>query len=141
MRLAAYLKGTNDEIMDFLITAVTADTAVTDEQKRVLKVDKILLKRYIEKKLGIELFFDRLDYESDNRSDSKKPVTHPVELINCQYCGALCLNVDNFCQSCSAKLKEVCDCWVKKKPYNCGYDKCPGLQLIVEEIKAMKKSM
>ncbi len=56
MRLGAYLKGTNDEILDFLITAATADTAVTDEQKQVLKVDNILLKRYIEKKLGIELF-------------------------------------------------------------------------------------
>ncbi len=56
MRLGAYLKGTNDEILDFLITAATADTAVTDEQKRVLKADNILLKHYIEKKLGIELF-------------------------------------------------------------------------------------
>lgn len=37
----------------------------------------------------------------------------------------------NFCSKCGRKLKETCDCWVKKEPYNCGYDHCPGYRLLV----------
>ncbi len=31
------------------------------------------------------------------------------------------------------KLKEVCDCWIKKEPYNCGQEKCPGYRLFAVE--------
>ena len=39
----------------------------------------------------------------------------------------------NFCEMCGAKLKDICDCWVKKEPYNCRQEKCPGYRLLVEE--------
>lgn len=39
----------------------------------------------------------------------------------------------NFCALCATKLKEVCDCWIKKEPYNCEQEKCPGYRLYVLE--------
>lgn len=38
---------------------------------------------------------------------------------------------DNFSTSTGQKLNETCNkCWVKgNKPYNCGFDKCPGYRL------------
>ena len=41
----------------------------------------------------------------------------------------------NFCEHCGAKLKAICDCWVLKKKYNCGFDKCKGYKLLIECIK------
>lgn len=41
----------------------------------------------------------------------------------------------NFCGACGAKLKEICDCWVLKKKYNCGHEKCKGYQLHIEILK------
>lgn len=42
----------------------------------------------------------------------------------------------NFCGGCGEKLKDFCDCWVKKEPYNCGQNLCPGYGLfLLEEIK------
>lgn len=43
--------------------------------------------------------------------------------------------VKNFCSKTGTKIKGRCNyCWVKKKPYNCGFDKCPGLKLYISEI-------
>lgn len=45
----------------------------------------------------------------------------------------------NFCPRCGKKRQEVCNpCWVKNKPYNCGYDKCPGRKLFEIE-RCMKR--
>ena len=52
--------------------------------------------------------------------------------MKCPVCGAKEQN-GNFCSECSTKLKEVCDCWVKKEPYNCEQEKCPGYRLYVLE--------
>lgn len=40
----------------------------------------------------------------------------------------------NFSPSTGKKLHEVCpNCWVKNKPYKCGFDKCPGYKLLLIE--------
>lgn len=49
--------------------------------------------------------------------------------MKCKHCGAKCFNSANFCNICGSKLKEICNCWIKKEPYNCGADKCPGYKL------------
>lgn len=49
--------------------------------------------------------------------------------MNCKKCGTENLAEANFCRKCGAKLREVCDCWIKKEPYNCGQGKCPGYGL------------
>lgn len=36
----------------------------------------------------------------------------------------------NFCKKCGTKLKSKCNCWVLKKEYNCGSEKCPGYNLL-----------
>lgn len=41
----------------------------------------------------------------------------------------------NFCEHCGEKLKEVCDCWVLKKKYNCGLAECKGHQFFIEGLK------
>lgn len=51
-----------------------------------------------------------------------------MERVTCPHCGAV-VRRGNFCSRCSGKLVEVCDCWVKKKAYNCGRDECPGIRL------------
>ena len=35
----------------------------------------------------------------------------------------------NFCPHCGKKINPVCNCWVKKEPFNCGQEKCPGYGL------------
>ena len=52
--------------------------------------------------------------------------------MECPHCGVQNESDANFCHMCSAKLREVCDCWVKKEPYNCGQDQCPGYRLFLE---------
>lgn len=49
--------------------------------------------------------------------------------MKCKHCGAEIPDSVNFCPYCSKKVKEVCNCWIKKEPYNCGFDKCPGYRL------------
>mgnify|MGYP005805205265 CR=1 FL=1 len=44
-------------------------------------------------------------------------------------CGQRITYNSNFCPACGRKLKELCDCWVKKEPYNCGQSICPGYRL------------
>lgn len=57
-----------------------------------------------------------------------------MESVTCPHCGAV-VRRGNFCSRCSGKLVEVCDCWVKKKTYNCGRDECPGIRLHLLEIE------
>lgn len=47
----------------------------------------------------------------------------------CSHCGREQPAGTNFCGYCGNKVSEICDCWVKEKPYNCGLDKCPGIRL------------
>ncbi len=48
------------------------------------------------------------------------------ENMECKKCKTECSDNANFCENCGSKLKETCDCWIKKEPYNCGEEKCPG---------------
>ena len=49
--------------------------------------------------------------------------------VRCPACEACCEADANFCRSCGAKIRGVCDCWIMKEPYNCGQSKCPGYRL------------
>ncbi len=49
--------------------------------------------------------------------------------MQCKSCGFQNSEQANFCSKCGKKLREVCDCWIKKEPYNCGQDQCPGYRL------------
>ena len=51
----------------------------------------------------------------------------------CPKCGATTETQANFCPLCGRKLRETCDCWIKKKPYNCGQGECPGYRLFQRE--------
>ena len=51
-----------------------------------------------------------------------------MEETKCNKCGCKNYNA-NFCERCGNKLKEVCNCWIKKEPYNCGEKKCPSYRL------------
>lgn len=53
--------------------------------------------------------------------------------MKCRKCGKSVKANDNFCQHCGAKLKAVCDCWIKKGSYDCGKSNCPGYELFKEE--------
>ncbi len=52
----------------------------------------------------------------------------------CEACGAENTKDANFCRMCATKLNPVCNCWVKKEPYNCGQDQCPGHRLLLAEM-------
>ena len=52
-----------------------------------------------------------------------------VRKIKCQKCGAEIDEKANFCAYCGTKLKEVCNCWMKKNSYNCGESNCLGYKL------------
>lgn len=55
-----------------------------------------------------------------------------MECYKCRY-----KNDDNanFCVICGNKLKEICNCWIKKEPYNCGEQKCPSYRLYKKIIE------
>ena len=57
-------------------------------------------------------------------------------MIVCPNCGQE-VEDGNFCSVCAWKLKDVCDCWVKKQPHDCGREFCPGLGLLVEDFKVI----
>ena len=40
----------------------------------------------------------------------------------------------NFCTGCRRKMVETCECWVLKRQYNCGFDKCPGHAVKVKAV-------
>ena len=46
----------------------------------------------------------------------------------CPHCGAE-IQSGNFCSACGGKLVKVCDCSFLGKPFDCGYDKCPGFEI------------
>ena len=48
--------------------------------------------------------------------------------MKCKKCGTE-NEKSNFCKNCGNKLKKICDCWIKKKPYNCGEETCPSYRL------------
>lgn len=50
--------------------------------------------------------------------------------MKCRRCGNVDLKEnDNFCKKCGNKLRETCDCWIKKDSYNCNESSCPGYGL------------
>ncbi len=56
--------------------------------------------------------------------------------IECSLCGTDNDIEANFCRGCGEKLKDFCNCWIKKGPYNCGQTLCPGYSLLLlEKIK------
>lgn len=59
-----------------------------------------------------------------------------MEETKCSDCGKLNPAEYNFCKYCGKKLVEICDCWVKEKPYNCGQSKCPGRRLFLIEKRS-----
>lgn len=65
--------------------------------------------------------------------------SHEREKVKCPKCNVEVID-GNFCEHCGAKLKEVCDCWVLKKKYNCGFDECKGYKLLIDRIKGKEFS-
>ena len=51
----------------------------------------------------------------------------------CKNCGYKNKKEANFCIVCGTRLKKLCNCWVKKEPYDCGQDKCPGIKLFLKK--------
>lgn len=42
----------------------------------------------------------------------------------------------NFNQHTGEKNNSICtNCWIKHRPYDCGYEECPGYKLIIEDVK------
>lgn len=58
--------------------------------------------------------------------------------MTCPNCKSEIFDKDNFCAHCGKKLKDACNCWVKKQDnYNCGESSCPGYGLFrIEKLKA-----
>ena len=49
--------------------------------------------------------------------------------MKCKTCGNEISAEVNFCRFCGAKQNAICNCWLKKEPYDCGQEKCPGYKL------------
>ncbi len=49
--------------------------------------------------------------------------------MECNHCGHKNRDNANFCTKCGMKLNDICQCWVKKEPYNCNNKTCPGYRL------------
>jgi len=61
-----------------------------------------------------------------------KPIAKPVPINSDDIISDVIefWSTPNFCSDTGKKLTETCKCWVKGgKPYNCGYDQCPGFRL------------
>ena len=54
----------------------------------------------------------------------------------CPHCGHT-VSAGNFCADCAGKLVKECDCWVLRRKFNCGLEKCPGYKLLVLLLKAI----
>ncbi|MCI8348702.1 MAG: hypothetical protein HFE74_04590 [Firmicutes bacterium] len=46
--------------------------------------------------------------------------------MECPKCKAQNIEQANFCKNCGYKLKQVCNCWVENRAYDCGKNSCPG---------------
>ena len=56
--------------------------------------------------------------------------------MRCKECGHKNKEEANFCTYCRSKLRNKCNCWVKKKDnYSCGKSSCPGYAIVIAEIK------
>lgn len=53
--------------------------------------------------------------------------------MKCPVCHAEVPEQANFCRNCGTKIREVCECWIKKEPYNCGQEKCPGYRIFQKD--------
>ena len=60
------------------------------------------------------------------------PQERGAEGMICPQCKTENKSDANFCKKCAKKLRQVCNCWVKKDLYDCGHEKCPGFHLILE---------
>lgn len=69
----------------------------------------------------------------------EKVKSNEREKVKCPKCNVE-VQDGNFCEHCGAKLKQVCDCWVLKKKYNCGFDECKGYKLLIDSIKGKEFS-
>ncbi len=49
--------------------------------------------------------------------------------LRCKKCRSEIDKSANFCKFCGTKQNSICNCWIKKEPYNCGQEKCPGYKL------------
>ena len=58
--------------------------------------------------------------------------------VFCENCGFGNSPSANFCKSCGEKLRDVCNCWIKKRPYKCGERVCPGFGLYARELRKSK---
>lgn len=54
--------------------------------------------------------------------------------MECKECKAENDKKSNFCIYCGSKLKKICNCWIKKEPYNCGEKRCPSYRLLKKII-------
>ena len=53
----------------------------------------------------------------------------------CLKCNSVNKKEANFCVYCGTKLKQKCNCWMKKKDnYDCGESSCPGYGLFRKEL-------
>ena len=52
--------------------------------------------------------------------------------MKCKKCGFENSDKANFCRHCAHKLRDVCDCRVLNRPYDCGQNKCPGKSLLLK---------
>ena len=52
----------------------------------------------------------------------------------CDTCNYINEQSANFCVKCGNKIKKICNCWIKKEPYNCGSNKCPSYKLFKKNI-------
>ncbi len=55
-------------------------------------------------------------------------------MIRCPSCGKENSEDANFYVHCTKKLRTVCNCWVKKGPYNCGQEKCPEYKALWKDF-------
>ncbi len=61
--------------------------------------------------------------------------------MKCPRCGSDRIKEkDNFCGECGAKLKRICDCWIKKGSYDCEEDNCPGYKLFAKEARSASRT-
>lgn len=68
----------------------------------------------------------------ETEAEPFSPSATPRPITVCPQCGKKNIETQNFCD-CGKKLHETCPmCWVKKAPYNCGQEKCPGYKVLLK---------